>query len=101
MVQLYVSAPGQCAPKPTLELRAFAKTRTLQPGESQALGFRLTGRELASFDEATSSWLAEAGSYTLKVGASSTDIRQSAGFVLTRPRTVDSVAASIGSLGAR
>ena len=32
-------------------------------------------RELASFDEANSQWLVEAGTYTFRVGASSRDIR--------------------------
>ncbi len=70
-MQLYLSAPGKVAPKPALELRAFAKTKTLKPGESQALSFTLTARDLASFDEPSSSWLAEAGTYTVKIGASS------------------------------
>ena len=67
-------------PKPAIELRGFAKTKTLEPGESQTLTFTLTPRDLASFDEASSSWVAEAGTYTVKIGASSEDIRQSATF---------------------
>ncbi len=37
VVQLYVSAPGKALPKPALELRGFAKTKTLKPGESETL----------------------------------------------------------------
>ena len=81
VVQLYLSAPGKALPKPALELRGFAKTKTLKPGESETLSFTLTARDLASFDEASSSWLAEAGTYTVKIGASSEDIRQTATFV--------------------
>jgi len=66
--------------EPALELRGFAKTRLLQPGESETLTFTLTPRDLASFDEASSSWKAEAGTYEVKVGASSADIRQTATF---------------------
>jgi beta-glucosidase len=80
VVQLYVSAPGKAMPKPALELRGFAKTKTLKPGEEETLSFTLTARDLASFDEASSSWRAEAGTYTVKVGASSEDIRRTATF---------------------
>jgi beta-glucosidase len=81
VVQLYLSAPGKLAPKPALELKGFAKTRMLKPGESETLSFVLSARDLASFDEAARAWIAEAGTYTVKVGASSEDIRQTASFV--------------------
>lgn len=80
-VQLYVAAPQGALPKPEAELRAFAKTGLLQPGQSQTLSFRLTARDLASFDPAAKTWVAAAGRYTLKIGASSRDIRQSMAFV--------------------
>jgi beta-glucosidase len=101
VVQLYVSAPGKSEPKPALELRGFAKTRTLAPGESQSVELTLTGRDLASFDAATKSWVAESGHYAVKVGASSADIRQSAGFDVPRPITVESVSTAIGSAPSR
>jgi len=95
VLQLYLSAPGKVAPKPALELRGFAKTKALKPGESQTLSFPLTARDLTSFDEASSAWLAEAGTYTVKVGASSEDIRQTATFVKAREEKVATVSTSI------
>jgi beta-glucosidase len=95
VVQLYLSAPGKTAPKPALELRGFAKTRTLKPGESQALSFTLTTRDLASFDEPSSSWLAEAGTYAVKIGASSEDIRQTSTFVKAKEEKVTTVSTSV------
>jgi len=80
VVQMYVSAPGQSMPKPALELKGFAKTRLLAPGASQALTFTLSPRALASFDAASSSWQVEAGTYTVKIGAYSADIRQTVTF---------------------
>ena len=91
VVQLYVSAPGKALPKPALELRGFAKTKTLKPGESETLSFTLTPRDLASFDEGSSSWRAEAGTYTVKIAASSEDVRQTATFTLTTEQKVASV----------
>jgi beta-glucosidase len=79
-VQLYLTAPGQTMAKPALELKGFAKTKTLKPGESEILTFTITPRDLASYDATASAWRAEAGTYTVKIGASSEDIRQTATF---------------------
>jgi beta-glucosidase len=70
VVQLYVSAPNKKLDKPVSELKGFAKTKLLQPGESQEISFSLSPAELASFDTKTSSWVAEAGNYTVRVGTS-------------------------------
>ena len=47
VVQLYLSAPGKSMPKPAIELRGFAKTKVLAPGESQTLTFTIAPRDLA------------------------------------------------------
>ena len=75
VAQVYVAAPKGRLEKPAQELKAFAKTRELQPGESQTLTMTIPVRDLASFDEANSQWLTEAGTYTFRIGASSRDIR--------------------------
>ncbi len=97
IAQLYLSAPGTSMPKPAIELRGFAKTKLLAPGESQTLTFTLTPRDLASFDVASSSWVAEPGTYTVKVGASSEDIRQSATFTKASGEKVVTVSGTIGA----
>ena len=75
VAQVYVQAPKGHLEKPAQELKAFAKTRELQPGESQVLTMTIPVRDLASFDEANSQWLSEAGTYTFRIGASSRDIK--------------------------
>jgi beta-glucosidase len=77
-VQLYVSAPDGGLEKPANELRAFAKTRELQPGESQTLTMNVTAYGLSSYNEATQAWETAAGRYTVKFGASVEDIRATA-----------------------
>ena len=78
VVQVYVTAPKGKLEKPAQELKGFAKTRELKPGESQTLTITIAHRDLASFDEAGSQWLAEAGTYTFRIGSSSRDIHQTA-----------------------
>ena len=78
VAQVYVTAPKGRIEKPARELKAFAKTRELQPGESQTLTMQIPVRDLASFDEANSQWLTEAGTYNFAIGSSSRDIKANA-----------------------
>lgn len=95
VVQLYLSAPGESTNKPVRELKAFAKTRLLEPGKSQLVSLTIDPVSLCSFDEESSSWLAEAGEYQVQVGASSRDIRQKAVFNLPETLNVTEVTRSL------
>jgi beta-glucosidase len=88
VAQLYLAAPARALDKPAQELKAFAKTKLLAPGETQTLSFVLDARSLASFDPALSAWVADAGRYDVNVGASSRDIRQTSSFVLGKDLVV-------------
>jgi len=90
VVELYVAAPGKTMEKPAKELRGFAKTALLQPGKSQVVTISFTDAELASFDEASSSWVTESGNYQALIAASATDIRLTKPFTLTG-RTIEKV----------
>lgn len=95
VVQLYVSAPTGKLNKPMEELKAFAKTNLLQPGESQQISFTLSPKDLASFDTDRSSWIADAGKYMVKVGASSSNILQTAVFNLGKELMVEKTTKSL------
>lgn len=86
-VQLYVTAPKGKLEKPALELKDFAKTQLLQPGESQTLTFEVSNYDLASFDEDVQSWVSDSGRYTVKFGASVEDIRATGTYKLSKPFT--------------
>ncbi len=75
-VQVYVSAPkNKQIEKPAKELKAFAKTRQLKPGEAQDLRIEIDIDDLASWNEGSHEWQTDSGTYTILLGASSSDIR--------------------------
>jgi beta-glucosidase len=84
VAELYLAAPSAKLDKPVFELKGFVKTRLLQPGETQNTSFTLNSHNLSSFDPAVSSWIAEAGKYEVKIGASSKDIRLTSSFTLSK-----------------
>lgn len=87
-VELYVTAPKGGLEKPARELKSFAKTKELQPGESQTLTMNVSNYYLASYNEATQSWETAAGNYTVSFGASVEDIRGTATYKLSKPQSV-------------
>jgi beta-glucosidase len=88
VVQLYVNAPAGGLEKPTRELKAFAKTDELKPGEIQMITMSLSLYDLASYNETTQSWETASGTYTFGFGASSEDIRATASCNLSKPFAV-------------
>lgn len=76
VVQLYTAAPDAAtANKPEKELKAFAKTPLLQPGQMATVTLKVNADGLASYDEAASAWVVTPGNYKFLVGASSRDIK--------------------------
>lgn len=86
-VQLYVTAPEGKLDKPAIELKGFAKTRRLEPGEKQTLRMAVSPYELASFDPDTQCWTTDKGRYEVKFAASAEDIRATAPFTVSRTMT--------------
>ena len=76
IVELYISAPdNKAANKPVKELKAFAKTKNLKPGESETLTLSIAAENLASFDEAASAWVVAEGEYQFLIAASVQDVK--------------------------
>ena len=91
VVQLYLSSPESGIEKPFQELKGFAKTKLLKPGDSQQLSFELDARSIASFWTGKSAWVADPGVYLVKIGASSKDIRLKSSFTLPKELIVEKV----------
>jgi beta-glucosidase len=84
VVELYLSAPAKTMNKPEEELKGFAKTRSLNPGESQTVQIVLTASSLASFSSSLTRWVAEPGKYKIRIGGSAEDIRMNKEFTLEK-----------------
>lgn len=87
IVQVYIAAPEGGLIKPENELKAFAKTSELAPGQSQTLTMTIDAYTLASFNEESSAWETAAGTYNVLIGASSRDIRCTGSFKLAKPQS--------------
>ena len=79
-VQLYITAPEGKLEKPIYELKAFGKTKELQPGESQRVNMEFTNYDLASYDESQQAYITDAGDYIARFASSAADIRQNVTF---------------------
>jgi len=78
VVQVYYSMPLSAIVRYHARLLAFAKTDTLAPGQEAELAIAAPAESIASYDPALRALAIEAGTYTISVGASSTDISGSA-----------------------
>lgn len=74
VVQAYVSAPGKDMDKPARELKGFAKTNELQPGETESVTITIPYNSLASFNEKESCWQVEEGTYKVLIAKNAADL---------------------------
>ena len=79
VVELFVAAPNsKKLNKPEKELRNYAKTRLLKPGQTQSITMTVKTEDLASFNEKASAWKTDAGIYTFMICSSANDIEAQA-----------------------
>lgn len=76
VVQLYIQHPAtSTVPHPPIQLKAFAKSRELAPGESEEVVLGpLDKHTLSYWDEANAKWKVEKGEYGVRVGTSSANL---------------------------
>ena len=77
IVQLYIHAETKGMFRPEQELKGFAKV-FLNPGEEKDVRIPLADRSFAVWSILENAWVIEGGSYELRIGASSRDIRLTA-----------------------
>ena len=71
VVQIYVSMPDGKTEKAERELKGFAKTEVLKPGEKTSVSIHIPWDGLSCYEEKSSVWLIEKGRYKLRMGTSS------------------------------
>lgn len=74
VVQVYVSEPKAPVLRPEKELKGFAKV-WLNPGETKPVTIHLDRRAFAYYSTDKHDWVVDGGTYMLRVGSSSRDIR--------------------------
>ncbi len=70
-VQVYLSSPSLTLDQPYQSLAAFRKTGLLQPGEEETVSISFDLTDCASYSEAESAYLLEAGDHLLRLGSAS------------------------------
>ncbi len=73
VLEVFVSCPAGRLDQPPKTLAAYAKTRELQPGESQTVSASFDLTSVASYDAENSQWLLEAGDYPVLTGSGDAD----------------------------
>jgi len=85
VVQVYLEAPGDDPHRPVRTLAGFARVFA-EPGETVEARVMLHARAFACFDESSRTWLTPPGTYTLRAGRSSRDLRLEASVVVRGAR---------------
>lgn len=75
VIQLYSTETAPAIDRPIIELRGYAKTPTLSPGESCTVSITINPEDLSTYSEADNAWKLSSGEYKLSLGFSSEDIR--------------------------
>ncbi|NOY76509.1 MAG: hypothetical protein GXO76_01435 [Calditrichaeota bacterium] len=83
VVQLYVRDEKARVPREFKALKGFSRVHLL-PGETKAVHFKISPRDLAFYDVGSKRWVTEPGWFQVRVGSSSRDIRLTRRFRLEK-----------------
>ena len=94
VIQIYAEAPQGVLGKATRSLCAFAKTKNLQPGQSETLEFVVPFSRLSSYDDSgitgfRSAYVLEPGRYTIYTGNSIRNAAISGTFSISETKVLE------------
>lgn len=88
VAQLYIGEKGAKVPRPSKELKGFAKV-SLRPGETRRVTVPLDARAFSYYDPTAKHWRADAGEFDVMVGRSVEDIKLAGKLNLPQSLTTD------------
>lgn len=88
VVQVYAAIPEGKLEQPSRRLVGFARTKELQPKETQELTISIGQERLTSYDEEQSAWIMEKGRYAFYAGTSVKDAAECGAFYLKEDELV-------------
>ncbi|MDR0380536.1 MAG: glycoside hydrolase family 3 C-terminal domain-containing protein [Oscillospiraceae bacterium] len=89
VVQVYMSAPDGTLEKPAKELKGYAKTDELAPGQSQTITIKTPVYWLTSYSEDLKAWILDAGAYDFYIGTSVKQVDLAGTWTLPALRVVE------------
>ncbi len=92
----FLAKPEHRLDQPKRELKAFAKTGNLEPGEVQMVNLEIPFKEFASFDESASGYVVEQGDYVISVGSDLSTLSECARIRVEKTVITEKVTADIG-----
>ena len=78
VVQLYIGVNKCALQRPVRELKGFAKTKLLAPGESETVTFELTSRDFAHWNEEAHAYVHYTGEYEIQIARNAEEIELAA-----------------------
>lgn len=96
VIQLYSSKPDSDVTRSSVELRAYAKTKKLMPGECEEITLQFFTKDISYFSEEKMAYVIEAGKYELRIGTDSRNNEPAVSLNVPCEMIINKVSAGIG-----